>query len=343
MQQASTIAGVLVSIGIPELNQEVFSWALGAEDENECRRRMNMMELAWDYRRRKSISHLWINNDQLYWRDPAGTEGIPIISDNLLWTSNLEKLLDESESIYKVAWVSGQVSDEAASEIRNRGITLSAKRFSRLKGRENIGNSILGGSQHPEPEQMPVREATIVKQEQIPASRSVEDLPEKASASPEQETAVAEQVQSLASRPVEEVAEKDSYVLEQNPVKETIIDAPEPSPVAKPVEEPDLPPASSREPEIEKKEAAKKANCWEHPKLGRFIFTTQDGEVELSHDIVSKNELRHFKLTTIGKQYFWKTNKTQHVFTKYRGEMTLSTNIYKNKNDVALSKCKITN
>lgn len=343
LRHAVTIAGVLVRVGIPELNQEVFSWALGAEDENECRRRMHMMELAWDYRRRKKFSSLWVSNDQLYWRDTGGREGIAIVADNLVWTSKLEKLIAELKSIHKIAWVSGQVSDRTASEMSNRGITLSAKRFSRLKDRQNIGNSILAGSELPELEQMPVKEAVVARQEQIPASASVEDLPEKAFPGPEQETVVAEQVQNLAARPVEELTEEDSHAPEQNPVKETVVAAQEQSPVSKPVEEPILSPSSTREPEQAKKDTVKKSDCWEYPKLGRFIFTTQDGQMELTHDIVSKNESRHFKLTTIGKQYYWKTNNAQHVFTKYRGEMTLSTNIYKNKNDIALSKCRITN
>ena len=104
---------------------------------------------------------------------------------------------------------------------------------------------------------------------------------------------------------------------------------PEPQPVAEPG------------PETEKEQLV--AECWEHPRLGRFIFTEKNGKTELTHVVVSTNTSRNFKLRTIGKQYYWTVSKTQHVFTKYKGEMTLSTNIYKNKKDNALSKCQATN
>ncbi|NKB39341.1 MAG: hypothetical protein GKR93_19590 [Gammaproteobacteria bacterium] len=349
LRHAVTVAGVLTSIELPELNKELFSWALDADDENECRRRMHMMELAWDYKRRKKINTLWISNDQLYWRDTGDNEVVAIVADNLLWTAELEKLLDELQSIYKAARVSGNVSDKAKSEIGNRGISLSANRFSRMKGRQNIGNNIFGGSELPELEQLPVTDTVVAPQTTIPVPEIVEGIPEEEELVqvPIKETIIDVQIQSPVSDPIEETTKKENAALEQVAEEETIVAVQEQISVSEPLEDPVqvLSPVIESEPESEpvKEKIVNKPECWEHSKLGKFIFTTENGQVKLTHDIVSKNELRHFKLTIVGKQYFWKASNLQHAFTKYKGEMTLSTNIYKNKNDIPLSKCKDTN
>ena len=65
-RHAATVAGALVRISLPTVNEKIFSWALAAQGEEECRRRMHMMELAWDYRRRNKITDLWVHDDHLY-------------------------------------------------------------------------------------------------------------------------------------------------------------------------------------------------------------------------------------------------------------------------------------
>lgn len=191
-RDVATVAGVLVSIKKRELNQTIFSWALGAVDKNECHRRTQMMELAWDFRRRKKISDLWVVNEQLYWKDTNDGDGVAIVAENLSWTPELEKLIGELKLLHKFVWVSGEVSDEAASEIRNRGITLSANRFSKMRGRQTIGSNFLESSQSPASEPMPMEEIVMPEQEQLvePVAIEIEQadpLPPPPLADPEPE------------------------------------------------------------------------------------------------------------------------------------------------------------
>ncbi len=326
LQQAATTAAVLISIKKPQFNKEVFSWVLDADDENECQRKVNMMELVWDYRRRKKISSLWINNNQLYWRDTRGIEGVPIVADDLAWNSALETVLNESKSIQKTAWVSGQVSDEAATEMRNRGITVSANRFSKIGDRQNIANRILGLSKSPEPTPIPAPVAIEeVAEHEIPASE------------PEPEPI---EVPLGPSEAAAELPEKEIPVSEPIVLEETIITEEEHSPDSELDEEPVLSPSPLVEPEQTRQVIVKKSNCWKHAKLGRFIITEQNGLVELTHEIIANNESRNFKLSTIGKQYYWRVNNVVHVFTKYKQEMMLTTNFFKNKNEIPLIKCE---
>lgn len=238
VRHVTTMAGVLLSIDLPGINQAVFTWTLAAEDENECRRRMHMMELVWGYGRRKKISDLWIKNNQLYWRDTVDTEGIAIVADQLFWTSRLEKLLGELESIYKVAWVSGTVSDKARLEIGNRGIKLSANRFKRLKERENIGNNILEGSALPELETPQLTEKPIPETEQLAAPKVFEDTPVE-----EEAIQVRQAVEEQQAPPVDEVevlTEAESPAPEQPGALETNQAEQEQSPVTLSHEEPTL-------------------------------------------------------------------------------------------------------
>ncbi len=202
-RHAATVAGALVRINLPAVNEQVFSWALAAENEAECRRRMHMMELAWDYRRRNKITDLWVNNDQLYWHDSLDSEGIALVADHLFWTPELEKLIEQLDTIYKVVWLSGEVSDRVSSEMTNRGIKLSPRRFKRLKGRENIGNSILAGSELPELEPLPGNDAS--------ASATTPAVGESSSEE-RKETAIIEQEMEpvVAPAPVAEVEEIDN-------------------------------------------------------------------------------------------------------------------------------------
>ena len=159
-RHAATVAGALVRISLPTVNEKIFSWALAAQGEEECRRRMHMMELAWDYRRRNKITDLWVHDDHLYWHDSLDSEGVALVADHLFWTPELERILGQLDTIYKVVWLSGEVSDRVSSEMSNRGIKLSSKRFARLKGRENIGNAILSGSVLPNLEPLPDSDAS---------------------------------------------------------------------------------------------------------------------------------------------------------------------------------------
>ncbi|NKB36003.1 MAG: hypothetical protein GKR93_02380 [Gammaproteobacteria bacterium] len=301
VQQAATVAAVLVSIKKPRLNQQVFSWSLDADDDNECLRRTGIMELAWDYRRRKKISSMWISNDQLYWRDTGGSEGVPIVADNLLWTNDLEKTLAESKSIHKVAWASGQVSDEAAAELRNRGITLSANRFNKSKGREKIVNDIFGLSEASEPEPVSAPIAQEAEQE-IPAPQQIEM---------EKETIVAVQEPEPVSEPV---------VVEQN--------------------RPPVTPPPSPEPEKTKEVVVKGPDCWEHPRLGRFIFEKNGRTTEMTHEIPAPGKSRHFTLTSIGNQLYWKTNKVEHVFLIEKNKASLFINIHNGNKETELTACE---
>lgn len=350
-RHAVSAAAILLRLDLQKSNQAIFSWLLEAKEENECRRRLHMLELAWDYRRRKKISRLWVNNDQLYWRDSVNNEGIAIVADHLFWTRKLENLLDELESIYKVAWVSGQASKRAASELGNRGITLSTGRFNRLKDRAGIGNILLEGSKLPELEGLPVEQTLVTSRNETPAADPVESAVEEAQtpvSPPEPEP-----IPAPESVPDPTAPEMVEAVTEEKPATEKIIHATgaseemvqeqetrqEGAPVAQaPVLQESTPQTpATREPEPV---PAKPAACWEYPGLGRFILNRVAGEMELTHEIIANNESRNFKLRTIGKQYFWNTSNVVHVFTSYKKEMTLSTNIYNNKKDFPLTRCK---
>ena len=283
IEQAATVAAVLVSIKKPRFNQDVFSWALSAEDQNECLRRAGTMELVWDYRRRKKISSIWISNDHLYWRDTGGNEGVPIVADDLAWSGELEKILTQSKSVHKFAWVSGNVSDEAAAELRNRGITLSANRFSKLKKRENIASNIFGLSVASEPEPAP---ASITQKAEEEPPVPQESEPEEA---------------------IDTALEPATEPVEVKNVKETFVEGPD---------------------------------CWEHPKLGRFIFEENDQTTEMTHELPSPAESRVFTLTKVGNQLYWKTNNVEHVFLKESDKTTLFINIHKGNSETELTKCK---
>ena len=348
LRHAVTNAAVLARLDLPEINRPIFSWLMEADNENECRRRMHMMEIVWDYRRRNKVSTLWQKNNQLYWRGPAG-EGIAIVADKLSWTGKLENLLAELKSTHKLAWVSGEVSVKTAAEFSFRGITPSVIRFKRLEGRSNIGNYILSGSEVPKPEALPINPAmeasSTIETDVNPVPTSSTDTQVQAKAEP---ASIPEARPEPAPEPMPEPepAPEPEPKFEPEPEPEPVPDpTPEPAtvPAPKPKPEPDPEPEPEPEPESETKKEQLAAECWEHPRLGRFIFTEKNGKTELTHVVVSTNTSRNFKLRTIGKQYYWTVSTTQHVFTKYKGEMTLSTNIYKNKKDNALSKCKATN
>jgi hypothetical protein len=378
LRHITTAAAVLIGLGKKELNQQIFPWVLGAEDENECRRRMHMMELAWEYRRIKGvINSLWVISDQLYWRDSSGIDGIPIVADHLFWTSKLENMLARLKSDKKVAWISGEASGRVVSEMSDRSFALSVKKFSDANDRKNIGNRVLNGSELPEPEHIPEIEPVIVEQEQSPVSEPVEylpmnevsepeQIPEEESmvveqeqsptpesveelirveapeleSTPKQETVVLVQEQSPTPEPVEELARVDASELEPTPEQETVVLVQEQNSTSEPVEDPSLSLSSTQEPEQTTQVLVRTRDCWEHPKLGKFIFEQKDQSTQLIHEIPSRTLAPRFSLTVIGNQLYWKTNKGEHVFMKESDKVTLLTNIHSNKAETILTKCK---
>ncbi|MBT7953257.1 MAG: hypothetical protein HN764_16645 [Gammaproteobacteria bacterium] len=344
LRHITTAAAVLIGLGKKELNQQIFPWVLGAEDENECRQRMHMMELAWEYRRTKAvISSLWVISDQLYWRDSSGIDGIPIITDHLFWTSKLENMLAKLKSDKKVAWISGETSDRVVSEMSDRRFALSVKKFSDSNDRQNIGNRVLNGSELPEPEHIPEIEPVIVEQEQSPVSEPVEylsmnEVPEPEHI-PEEESIVVEEEQNPTPEPVEELTRVEAPELESTPKQETVVLEQEQSPTPEPVKDPLLSLSSKQEPEQPTQVLVQTRDCWEHPKLGKFIFEQKDQTTQLIHKVPSRDKAPDFSLTSIGNQYYWKTNKGEHVFIKEIDKVTLLTNIHSNKAETILTKC----
>ena len=344
IRHITTAAAVLIGLGKKELNQQVFPWVLAAEDENECRQRMHMMELAWEYRRTKGIiNSLWIISDQLYWRDSFGIDGVPIVADHLFWTSKLENILAKLKSDKKVAWISGEASDRVMSEMSERSIVFSVNKFSDSNDRQNIGNRVLNGGELPEPEYIPEIKPLIVEQEQNPVSEPVEYAAVNNVAEPEQipeeESAVVEQEQSTTAEAVEELAGIETPELEPTAEQETVVLVQKQNPTPEPVEEPSLSLSSTEEPEQTTQVPAQTRDCWEHPRLGKFIFEQTDQSTELIHEIPSRAKAPRFSLTVIGTQYYWKTNKGEHVFMKESDKVTLLTNIHSNKAETILTKC----
>ena len=371
LRHATTIAGVLLRLKLPEINQDIFSWALAADNENECRRRMHMMELAWDYRRRNKITSLWVSNEHLYWHDSLDSEGVAIVADHLFWTAELEKLLTELDSIYKVVWVSGEVSDRVASETSNRGIKLSAKRFKRLKGRENIGNSILAGSKLPELTPLPDNQSSEPRTELA----TIEQTLERNTVEPEppvEEQPVETTIDQPAEISLEDTAEsqlepdKNSIIEEEDVAIEPMEQTPEPEqqvsvvtddesshdePVVdeealSPVKEESIETAVTVEkqaldepvkPEVVRKTT--KPGCWQHPRLGFFQFKQKGKLVELTHETPDRAKTRIFTLQDKGNRLFWSTNNVVHAFVRDLQGMRLLLNVKKGGNEAKLERC----
>jgi hypothetical protein len=303
-----------------------------------------MMELVWEYRRTKGvISSLWVISDQLYWQDSFGIDGVPIVSDHLFWTSKLENMLAKLKSDKKVAWISGEASDRVMSEMSDRSIVLSVNKFSDSNDRQNIGNRVLNDSELPEPEHIPEIKPVIVKQEHSPVSEPVEyiavnEVPEPEQI-PEEESIVVELEQNFTPKAIEELASNARPELEPTPEQETVVLVQEQNSTSELVEDPTLSLSSTQEPEQKTETLVQTRDCWEHPRLGKFIFEQKNQSTELIHETPSRVNAPRFSLTSIGNQFYWKTSKGEHVFVKENHKVTLLTNIHSNKAETILTKC----
>ena len=123
----SNIAGALIRIDSINNKNEIFKWALKANDEDECRRIVALSRLAWIYHvNNASLELLWEEEGRLLAKDSYGNKMIFLISDYLTWNATLDKIISsETESGgNRDLVVSGDVSAVAETTLENKGIKI---------------------------------------------------------------------------------------------------------------------------------------------------------------------------------------------------------------------------